>query len=127
MGGVVLPAGLGRLGHVVVASVPRAVDPRVFIYLVGPSTPHPSRRVTLAARTTVRGRSGEFVRPSLDPRLDPRPRVGGIMFMGRTVLVWHEHGHTYAVGVVEDGSRDRAAEAAIARHLVLVAPGNSDA
>jgi hypothetical protein len=117
--GTYFPTGRG-LGHVVVASVPHVIDPHQFVYLIGTITPHRSRRVEVVAKTTVRGHAAEYVRPSLNPRLDPPPRVGGIVFMGQTVLIWSEHGRTYAVGVAGRRIGARAVEAAIARRLNFV-------
>jgi len=108
------------LAHVVVASVPHEVEPHRFVYLVGTIKPHRSRRVVVAAETTVKGHAAQYVRPSLNPRLDPPPRVGGIVFIGQVVLIWTEGGRTYAVGVAGRGIRARAVEAAIARTLRFV-------
>jgi hypothetical protein len=119
--GTYFPIGAG-LGHVVVASAPHVIDPRSFIYLVGTIKPHPSRQVTIAGETTVRGHAAKYVHPSLNPRLDPRPRVGGIVFMGQTVLIWTESGHTYAIGIAGRRIDARSVEAAIAHRLTLVTP-----
>jgi hypothetical protein len=119
--GTYFPIGAG-LGHLVVASAPHVIDPGSFIYLVGTVKPHPSRRVRIAGETTVRGHAATYVHPSLNPRLDPRPRVGGIVFMGQTVLTWTENGHTYAIGIAGRGIDTRSVEAAIAHRLTLVAP-----
>jgi hypothetical protein len=108
------------LGHVVVASVPHVIDPHRFVYLIGTIRPHRSRRVEVVGKTTVTGYAAEYVRPSLNPRLDPPPRVGGIVFMGQTVLIWSEHGRTYAVGIAGRQIRARAVEAALARRLNFV-------
>lgn len=110
----------GRLGHVVVASVPYLIDRHEFVYLVGTITPHRSRRVEVIAETIVRGHAAKYVRPSLDARLDPPPRTGGVVFMGHTVLIWTEHGHTYAIGVAGGRIDARSVEAAIARRLKFV-------
>jgi hypothetical protein len=110
------------LGHVVVASAPRVIDPRSFIYLVGTITPHPSRRVKVVSETTVMGHAAKYVSPSLNARFDPRPRVGGIVFMGQTVLIWAEHGHTYAIGVAGRRIDARSVEAAIAHRLTFITP-----
>jgi hypothetical protein len=114
-----------RLGHVVIASVPQAIEAQRFLYLVGTAKPHWSRRVTVLGTTTVRGHAAQYVHPSLDPRLDPQPRNGGAIFMGYIVLIWTEGRHTYAVGVVGGEPDARSTEAAIARQLVLVGPGRS--
>jgi hypothetical protein len=108
------------LAHVVVASVPREIDPQRFVYLIGTIRPHRSHRVVVAAETTVRGNPAKYVHPSLNPRLDPPPRVGGVVFMGQTVLIWTELGRTYAVGVAGHRIGARAIEAAIARRLNFV-------
>ncbi len=110
----------GGVGHVVVASVPEVVDPKRFVYLVGTVAPHPSRQVRVLAETQVNGQTAEYVHPSLDPRLDPAPRTGGVVFMGRTVLIWTEAGRTYAVGVSGPGVGERSVEAEIARRLTFV-------
>jgi hypothetical protein len=116
--GTYFPTDRG-LAHVVVASVPHEIDPHRFVYVIGTVTPHRSRRVVVAAQTTVRGHGAAYVHPSLNNRLDPSPRVGGIVFMGQTVLIWNEYGRTYAVGVSGRHSA-RAVEAAIARTLNFV-------
>ena len=109
-------------GHVVVASVPETVSPGAFVYLLGTAKPHRSARVTIAGYTSVRGHRGEYVHPSLDPRLDPYPRTGAVIFMGDTVLIWSDRGRTYAVGVAGGGRDARTVEATIARRLVFVRP-----
>jgi hypothetical protein len=119
--GAYFPIGAG-FGHVVVASAPRVIDPSSFIYLVGTAKPHPSRRVMLAGETTVRGHAANYVHPSLNPRFDPPPRVGGIVFMGRTVLIWSENGHTYAIGIAGRRIDAQSVEAAIAHRLTLAMP-----
>ncbi len=113
------------LAHVVVASVPQEIDPQRFVYLIGTIRPHRSQRVLVAAETTVRGHPAKYVHPSLNPRLDPPPRVGGVVFMGQTVLIWTEHGRTYAVGVGGHRISARAIEAAIARKLNFVTARSS--
>ena len=117
--GTYFPTDRG-LAHVVVASVPQEIDPQRFVYLIGTIRPHRSHRVVVAAETTVRGHPAKYVHPSLNPRLDPPPRVGGVVFMGRTVLIWSERGRTYAVGVAGPRIGARAIEAAIARRLNFV-------
>jgi hypothetical protein len=119
--GTYFPIGTG-LGHLVVASAPQVIDPRAFIYLVGTITPHPSRRVKVAGETKIRGHAAKYVHPSLNARFDPPPRVGGIVFMGQTVLIWAEHGHTYAVGIVGQRIDVRSVEAAIAHRVTFVRP-----
>ena len=117
--GTYFPTDRG-LAHVVVASVPQEIDPQRFVYLIGTIRPHRSDLVVVAAETTVRGHPAKYVHPSLNPRLDPPPRVGGVVFMGQTVLIWTERGRTYAVGVAGHRIGARAIEAAIARRLNFV-------
>lgn len=119
--GTYFPIGAG-LGHVVVASAPHIIEPSSFIYLVGTVEPHLSRRVTVAGEATVRGHAAKYVHPSLNTSFDPPPRVGGIVFMGQTVLIWTEHGHTYAVGIAGPRIEARSIEAAIARRLTFATP-----
>ena len=119
--GAYVPIG-ARLGHIVVASAPQVIDPRSFIYLVGTVEPRPSRRVKVAGKTMVRGHAAKYVHPSLNPRFDPRPRVGGTVFMGHTVLIWTEHGHTYAIGIAGPRIHARSVEAAMARQLTFAMP-----
>jgi|SRR5436190_5712133 len=122
--GSYFPVGAG-LGHVVVASAPHMIDPRSFIYLVGTIKPHPSRRVRIAGEITVRGHAAKYVHPFLNPRFDPTPGVGGIIFLGQTVLIWAENGHTYAIGIAGRRIDARSAEAAIAHRLTLVTPSGA--
>jgi hypothetical protein len=42
--------------------------------------------------------------------------------MGRTVLIWTEHGHTYAVGISGRRIDARSVEATIARRLTFAMP-----
>ena len=109
----------GGVGHVIVMSVPTRVAPSRFVYLVGTVTPHLSRHVAVVAETRVRGQRAVEVRPSLVAALDPPPRTGGVLFLGRVVLLWTEHGRTYAIGV---GGVDhpRTVETAVARGLRMI-------
>jgi hypothetical protein len=108
------------LAHVVVASVPQEIDPQRFVYLIGTIRPYRSHRVVVVAETTVRGHPAKYVHPSLNPRLNRPPRVGGVVFMGQTVLIWTEHGRTYAVGLAGHRIGARAIEVEIARRLNFV-------
>lgn len=108
----------GSLRHLVIASAPRRVSARAFVYSVGTSRPYRSPRVTVAATTTIGGRRAEYVRPSPNPNL---PAADGT-FIGRTVLLWSVHGRTYAIGVTGRRPHARRVEAAEARRLVFVRP-----
>lgn len=111
-----------RTGHVfgrlVMASAPRRVAPRAFIYWLGTARPHRSPHVTIAEVTTVRGHVAEYVHPSRGARLRAR---GGI-FLGHTVLIWTERGRTYAIGVTGRHLHARKVEAMDARRLVFATP-----
>jgi hypothetical protein len=92
------------------------------VYLIGTARPHRSRNVGVAGTILLGGRRARFVHPSLNRALDPPPYVGGVIYMGQTVLIWTQHGHTYAVGVGGRGISAKATEIAVANRLVFVNP-----
>jgi hypothetical protein len=110
----------GRADHLVVASVPHIVTPQAFVYLIGTTRPHKSRSVVAAGTTLVDGQQARFVHPSLNRALDPPPHISGVVYMGQTVLIWTQHGHTYAVGVGGRGISAKATEIVVADRLVFV-------
>jgi hypothetical protein len=78
----------------------------------------------LAGTILVNGHQARFVHPSLNRALDPPPHVGGVIYMGQTVLIWTQHGHTYAVGVGGRGISAKTREIAIANRLAFVNPAS---
>jgi hypothetical protein len=111
---------LGHFDVLVVASVPHIVTPQAFVYLIRTTRPHRSRSVVVAGTILVDGHQARFVHPSLNRALDPPPQNGGVIYMGQTVLIWTQHGHTYAVGVGGRGISAKTREIAIADRLVFV-------
>jgi hypothetical protein len=102
--------------HLVVASAPRRDAVRAFIYAVATRRPYRSPRVVVAGATAVTGHSAQYVHPEPNPAL----RAENGELLGRTVLIWAEQGHTYAIGVTGGRGHARRIKAAAARRLVLV-------
>jgi hypothetical protein len=105
---------LGHTDHLIVASVPRVVAPRSFVYLIGTAVPHRSRSVVIAGTLLVDGHRARVVHPLLT-------RTAGVgISMGQTVVIWTQGGRTYAIGVAGRGIHAQATEIALARRLAFV-------
>jgi hypothetical protein len=86
------------------------------------SAPRMWRWTWVGARFSVGGTSHEVILANVPRRVSARAlkdSAGGTS-LGRTALIWHEHGRTYAIGVTGRNPAARRIEAAQARRLVLV-------
>jgi hypothetical protein len=92
--------------HLVISAAPTQVDAR---HLIFTPKPYPEVRLEEEGRVRFRGRVATWFYAS----------QGESIYLGHTVLVWSEGGHTYAVGFHGKGKEIRKLGLAIARSLSL--------
>jgi hypothetical protein len=92
--------------HLVISAAPKRVDAR---HLVFKPRPYPGAELRPAGHTRLHGREAKWFYVS----------QGESIYLGHTVLVWSEAGHTYAVGFHGRGTVIRELGLAVARRISL--------
>jgi hypothetical protein len=92
--------------HLVLSAAPTKVDAR---HLIFTPKPYPAAKLAVGGRLSFRGRIARWFYVSR----------GESIYLGHTVLVWSEQGHTYGVGFHGKGEVIRTLGLAIARSISL--------